>query len=169
MRGRRFTQRRGPLVVYAQDNGIVKALRNVPGVETASVKHLGLLQLAPGAHLGRFIIWTQGAFESLDSVYGSDSTKSIKSGYTLPSNIISNTDVTRLINSAEVQAVVDQLVKKTQKKSHVLKNPLKNKQVLLRLNPYIGRLTLLKKVGSAKVEQAKVKPSKGQFAEVLKN
>ena len=43
LRGRRFTQRRGPLVVYAQDNGIVKALRNVPGVETASVKHLGLL------------------------------------------------------------------------------------------------------------------------------
>ena len=169
LRGRRFTQRRGPLVVYAQDNGIVKALRNVPGVETASVKHLGLLQLAPGAHLGRFIIWTQGAFESLDSVYGSDSTKSIKSGYTLPSNIISNTDVTRLINSAEVQAVVRPAGEKTQKKSHVLKkNPLKNKQVLLRLNPY-AKAYAAEKVGSAKVEQAKVKPSKGQFAEVLKN
>ena len=103
------------MVVYAQDNGIVKALRNVPGVETASVKHLGLLQLAPGAHLGRFIIWTQGAFESLDSVYGSDSTKSIKSGYTLPSNIISNTDVTRLINSAEVQAVVRPAGEKTKR------------------------------------------------------
>ena len=111
--------------------------------------------MAPGAHLGRFIIWTQGAFESLDSVYGSDSTKSIKSGYTLPSNIISNTDITRLINSAEVKAVVRPAGEKTQKKSHVLKkNPLKNKQVLLRLNPY-AKAYAAEKVGSAKVEQAK--------------
>lgn len=169
LRGRRFTQRRGPLVVYAQDNGIVKALRNVPGVETASVKHLGLLQLAPGAHLGRFIIWTQGAFESLDSVYGSDSTKSVKSGYTSPANIISNTDVTRIINSAEVQAVVRPAGEKSQKKSHVLKkNPLKNKQVLLRLNPY-AKAYAAEKLGSAKVEKSKAKPSKGQFADVLKN
>ena len=45
-RNRRWTQRRGPLVVYAEDNGIVKALRNVPGVETANVASLNLLQLA---------------------------------------------------------------------------------------------------------------------------
>ncbi|GMF79772.1 unnamed protein product [[Candida] boidinii] len=106
LRGRRFTQRRGPLVVYAQDNGLVKAFRNIPGVETANVKSLGLLQLAPGAHLGRFVIWTESAFAALDSIYGSETTASTKSGYTLPSNIITNTDVTRLINSAEIQAVV---------------------------------------------------------------
>ncbi|EGV62376.1 60S ribosomal protein L4B [Yamadazyma tenuis] len=169
LRGRRFTQRRGPLVVYAEDNGLVKALRNIPGVETAPVKHLGLLQLAPGAHLGRFIIWTQGAFESLDSVYGSEATKSVKSNYALPSNIISNTDVTRLINSAEIQAVVRPAGQATQKRAHVLKkNPLKNKQVLLRLNPYAKTFSE-QKLGSAKVEQPKTKPSKGAFADVLKN
>ena len=169
LRGRRFTQRRGPLVVYAQDNGLVKALRNVPGVETTNVKHLGLLQLAPGAHLGRFIIWTQGAFESLDAIYGSDSTKSVKSNYSLPSNIITNTDVTRLINSAEVQAVVRPAGQPSQKRTHVLKkNPLKNKQVLLRLNPYAKAFSA-EKLGSAKVDGTAAKPSKGQFAEVLKN
>ncbi|CAI5757253.1 unnamed protein product [Candida verbasci] len=169
LRGRRFTQRRGPLVVYAEDNGLVKALRNIPGVETSSVKHLGLLQLAPGAHLGRFVIWTQGAFEALDSVYGSESTKSVKSGYSLPSNIISNTDVTRLINSAEVQAVVRPAGESTQKKTHVLKkNPLRNKQVLLRLNPY-AKAYSAEKLGQAKVDNKKVKPSKGQFAKVLRD
>lgn len=169
LRGRRFTQRRGPLVVYSQDNGLVKALRNVPGVETTDVKHLGLLQLAPGAHLGRFIVWTQGAFESLDSIYGSDSSASVKSGYTLPANIISNTDVTRLINSAEVQAVVRPAGQPTQKRTHVLKkNPLKNKQVLLRLNPY-AKAYAAEKLGSAKVDQKAVKPSKGAFSSVLKN
>lgn len=33
MRGRRFRQRRGPLVIYDQDDGITKAFRNIPGVE----------------------------------------------------------------------------------------------------------------------------------------
>lgn len=170
LRGRRFTQRRGPLVVYGEDNGVVKALRNVPGVETCSVRHLGLLQLAPGAHLGRFIIWTQNAFESLDAVYGSESTSSIKSGYQLPSNIIANTDVTRLINSAEIQAVIRPAGQPSQKKTHVLKkNPLKNKQVLLRLNPYAKTFSE-KKLGSAKTEGSKAaKPSKGQFSQVLKD
>merc|ERR1711892_1414578 len=31
LRGRRFVQRRGPLVVYNNDNGIVQAFRNLPG------------------------------------------------------------------------------------------------------------------------------------------
>ncbi|ODV86288.1 hypothetical protein CANARDRAFT_175208 [[Candida] arabinofermentans NRRL YB-2248] len=161
LRGRRFTQRRGPLVVYAQDNGLVKAFRNVPGVETANVKSLGLLQLAPGAHLGRFIIWTESAFAALDSVYGSETTASSKSGYSLPANIISNTDVTRIINSAEIQAVVRPAGQSTQKRTHVLKkNPLKNKQVLLRLNPY-AKAFAEKKLGSAKSESKGEKPSKG--------
>ena len=51
MRGRRFTQRRGPLVIYDQDNGLTKAFRNIPGVELASVHALNLLQLTPGGHL----------------------------------------------------------------------------------------------------------------------
>ncbi|GMF05944.1 unnamed protein product [Ambrosiozyma monospora] len=126
LRNRRWTQRKGPLVVYAQDNGLVKAFRNVPGVETANVKSLGLLQLAPGSHLGRFVIWTESAFAALDSVYE-----------TTPANIITNTDVARLINSAEIQSVTRPAGQATQKRTHVLKkNPLKNKQVALRLNPY---------------------------------
>jgi large subunit ribosomal protein L4e len=70
IRGRRHRQRRGPLIVYNEDKGIVKAFRNIPGVEISSVKALNLLQLAPGGHVGRFIIWTQSAFELLDEVFG---------------------------------------------------------------------------------------------------
>ena len=29
-----------------------------------------VLQLAPGGHLGRFIIWTKSAFDQLDSIFG---------------------------------------------------------------------------------------------------
>lgn len=70
MRGRRHRQRRGPLIVYGEDRGIVKAFRNLPGVEVANVTALNLLQLAPGGHLGRFIIWTESAFALLDDVFG---------------------------------------------------------------------------------------------------
>merc|ERR1711939_576853 len=63
LRGRR--QRRGPLVVYDPEvdgKELSLAFRNISGVETSSVFALNLLQLAPGGHLGRFIIWTSAAF-----------------------------------------------------------------------------------------------------------
>lgn len=170
LRGRRYVQRRGPLVVYGEDNGLVKAFRNIPGVETANVSSLGLLQLAPGAHVGRFIIWTESAFAKLDSVWGSEAVASSKSGYSLPANILANSDVTRIINSSEIQAVVRPAGQPTQKRTHVLKkNPLKNKQVLLRLNPYAKAFSA-EKLGSRKAEgKGASKPSKGQFEELLKH
>ena len=112
--------------------------------------------------MGRFVIWTQAAFESLDSVYEA------KSNYRLPSNIVSNTDYKSLINSTEIQAVVRPAGEANTKRPHVLKkNPLKNKQVMLRLNPYAKTFSA-EKLGSIKVESKKTKPSKGQFVNVLK-
>lgn len=70
MRNRRYTLRKGPLVIYGNDSGISKAFRNLPGVEVASVDSLNLLQLAPGGHLGRFCIWTKSAFDKLDTIFG---------------------------------------------------------------------------------------------------
>merc|ERR1719487_930126 len=70
MRNRRYVMRRGPLVVYNEDNGVVRALRNVPGVETASVDSLNLLQLAPGGSFGRFVVWTENALKKLNEIYG---------------------------------------------------------------------------------------------------
>ncbi|QLQ80391.1 hypothetical protein HG537_0D03920 [Torulaspora globosa] len=167
-RNRRWTQRRGPLVVYSEDNGIVKAFRNVPGVETANVASLNLLQLAPGAHLGRFVIWTESAFANLDKIWGSETVASAKSNYALPSNIITNADVTRIINSSDIQSVVRPAGQATQKRTHVLKkNPLKNKQVLLRLNPY-AKVFAAEKLGSKKVEKSTQKPA-DVFAQTLKH
>ena len=66
-----------------------------------------MLQLAPGGHLGRFIIWTKSAFDQLDSVFGTVETESKeKKGYRLPQAPMTNSDLTRLINSDEIQSVV---------------------------------------------------------------
>merc|ERR1712187_584496 len=70
MRNRRYVMRRGPLVIYNEDNGIVRAMRNIPGVETACVDRLNSLKLAPGGNFGRFLIWSEGAFKKLGEIYG---------------------------------------------------------------------------------------------------
>lgn len=41
-RNRRHQQRRGPLICFSQDNGIVKAFRNIPGVELVSLVRRGI-------------------------------------------------------------------------------------------------------------------------------
>lgn len=140
MRGRRYVQRRGPLVVYAEDKGISKAFRNLAGVETAHVERLNLLQLAPGGHLGRFCIWTQAAFEKLTAVYGSVNRESEqKSGYKLPRSKMTNSDLTRIINSDEIQSKL-RARNTTVTRRHIKKNPLKNLGVMVKLNPYALQL-----------------------------
>jgi large subunit ribosomal protein L4e len=107
MRNRRYTMRRGPLVIYNEDHGIKQAFRNLPGVDLISVDRLNLLKLAPGSHLGRFCIWSQGAFEKLDSVYGTlRKPSTMKTNFKLPRAKMTNADLPRLINSDEVQSIV---------------------------------------------------------------
>lgn len=142
LRGRRYRQRRGPLVIYdpeVEGKELVKGFRNIPGVETCPVASINLLQLAPGGHLGRFVIWTSGAFKALDSIYGSTTRASdLKKDFRLPSNIVSQADLGRLINSTETQSALNKPKgdKVTRRTNVQKKNPLKNKQVMLRLNPY---------------------------------
>lgn len=107
-------------------------------MEVACVDRLNLLELAPGGHLGRFCIWTKAAVEKMDSIFGTHSAaSSVKKGYVLPRAIMTNADVSRHINSDELQSVV-KAPKKDHKVAHgVLKrNPLTNKKMLDKLNAY---------------------------------
>lgn len=70
MRNRRWTRRLGPLIIYNKDDGLVKAFRNIPGVDMQPISRLNILRLAPGGHVGRFCIWTESAFKQLDGLYG---------------------------------------------------------------------------------------------------
>lgn len=136
LRNRRFKQRRGPLVVFEKDDGIVKAFRNLPGLDLCNVDHLNLLQLAPGGHVGRFIIWTEGALDKLDSIYGTgESGSSKKKNWMTPKNIISNSDVARIINSDEIQSVIRPVAERPMYIPRK-KNPLRHNEVMFKLNPY---------------------------------
>jgi large subunit ribosomal protein L4e len=100
MRNRRYTLRRGPLIIYKTNDGVEQAFRNLPGVELCCVDRLNLLQLAPGGHMGRFCVWSQAALEALDTIYG-------ESGKRIPTAVMTNADLARIINSDEIQSVVN--------------------------------------------------------------
>merc|ERR1719298_184310 len=137
--------RRGPLVIYSEDSGIVKAMRNIPGVETASVDRLNLLSLAPGGQFGRFVIWTEGAFHKLQKMYGNlKSGAPLKKGYTIPRPPMEQSDIARIINSDEVQSVLRPKLE-APKRFAAKKNPLTNKAAMEKLNPGATQKRLLRK------------------------
>ena len=111
MRNRRYTMRVGPMVVYADgEEAVALPFRNIPGVELCNVNRMNVLRMAPGGHVGRFVIWTKAAFERLEALYGPE------------------------INSAEIQAVVRPAKKVVAYPKKA--NALKNKAVMDSLNPY---------------------------------
>jgi len=69
-RGRKRKVGKGPLIVISEDMGIVKAGSNIPGVDVVHVEGLNADLLAPGAHPGRLVVWTESAFKALDEVWG---------------------------------------------------------------------------------------------------
>lgn len=136
MRNRRRIQRRGPLIVYSKDDGLKKAFRNIPGVETMNVNKMSLLKLAPGGHVGRFVIWTEAAFKRLNNIFGTWEKKSLaKKGYSMPHTKMANPDLERLLKSEEITSVLRRPKKNVTR--HVRRlNPLTNTRALIKLNPY---------------------------------
>ncbi|MCD6241085.1 50S ribosomal protein L4, partial [Candidatus Bathyarchaeota archaeon] len=70
MRGRRYKQAKGPLIIVSESNGIMKAAKNLPGVDVVTVDNLNVELLAPGTHPGRLTVWTQSAIEKLKERFG---------------------------------------------------------------------------------------------------
>jgi len=113
MRNRKYKERKGPLIIYAKNNGILKSFRNIKGIELMSINRLNLLGLAPGGQVGRFVIWTEGAFKQLKDIFGSytnpgDSIINKRGGskYQLPRPLMINTDFDKIVQSDEIQNVI---------------------------------------------------------------
>eukprot|EP00906_Rhabdomonas_costata_P026364 RCo037544 len=123
VRGRKRKLKKGPLIICNNMRHLHLALRNIPGVDIMHVKHLNLLRLCPGGHVGRMIVWTESAFKKLDAKFRAF----------LPGHVV---DGKRVLNSEEVQGVV--------RKKHPMKRKVKrgaraNRQKTLReqLNPAV--------------------------------
>lgn len=161
-RNRRRVQLKGPLVIHSRPKSgkLAKAFRNISGVDLANVRQLDLLQLAPGGHLGRFIIWTESAFKQLDKVFGTwkkDSEQ--KLGYRLPRAVMHNADLDRIINSDEIQSII-----RPKRRPPFIthrKNPLRNIGAMIKLNPWsmeVKRRNLIRMQKAKVAEKKKLKP-----------
>jgi len=134
MRNRRWKHRLGPLIIYSENDGIVQSVRNIRGIDFCNVSSLNLLKLAPGGHIGRLIIWTESAFRALNVYYGTCNKGSkMKKGFVLPRPIMTNCDLSRIINSQEIQSVL----KPKRRRQHYEKkrDPLKHPDLMAKLNP----------------------------------
>ena len=60
----------GPLIVVSENKGLVDAAGNLPGVDVVMVKNLNAELLAPGTHPGRLTLWTSGAIDQLEKLFG---------------------------------------------------------------------------------------------------
>jgi large subunit ribosomal protein L4e len=127
-RNRKYVLRRGPLVIYKTNDGVEQAFRNLPGVELCCVDRLNLLQLAPGGHMGRFCVWSQAALDALNEIYGSE-------GKSIPEDLMANADLARIINSDEIQSVLNP-AKSANKIYLRKKNPLTSIKALAKLDPF---------------------------------
>lgn len=99
-------------MVYDEENcPLLKAHRNIPGLDAVNVHRLNLLQLAPGGTLGRMIIWSSNAFKSLNNVFGTfDSPSAEKKNWYLPRMLLTTPDITKLL---ETDSIYDTFKKQT--------------------------------------------------------
>lgn len=61
MRGRKYAKRKGPLFVVSKPCSLIKACKNIPGIDVTNVVSLNAEKLAPGCAPGRLTIWTEDA------------------------------------------------------------------------------------------------------------
>ncbi|MHA1472184.1 MAG: 50S ribosomal protein L4 [Promethearchaeota archaeon] len=66
-RGRKYKNKKSVLIVIKEDFGVIKASRNIPGLDIMKIKNLSVAHLAPGGLPGRLVLWSQSAFNELQT------------------------------------------------------------------------------------------------------
>ena len=69
MRGRKYKKKKGALVIVSKDCELLRAARNIAGVDAVRCEDLNAELLAPGAQAGRLTIFTKAALEKLDKMF----------------------------------------------------------------------------------------------------
>jgi large subunit ribosomal protein L4e len=69
LRGRKYKHKKSILIVAGEDSPILKAARNLSGVDVVTVDSLNAELLAPGTHAGRLTVWTESAIGKLEGAF----------------------------------------------------------------------------------------------------
>lgn len=65
-RGRKYSTRKGPLLVVEDSSKVSDAVSNIPGVEVSTVENLNAELLSHGGRPGRLAVWSEAAVEKLE-------------------------------------------------------------------------------------------------------
>jgi len=65
-RGRKYHKKIGPLFIVSAHCPLIRAAKNIPGVDAVRAQDLNAEILAPGCHAGRLSLWTEGALDMLE-------------------------------------------------------------------------------------------------------
>lgn len=149
-RNRRHVIRKGPLLVVSKRCEAMKAFRNLPGLDINYVTSLNLLRLAPGGHLGRLIVWTEEAFNQLDTVLKCDTIQGLP-------------DSKRVINSEEVQKVVRRKIKN--KRRRIYNRPRPRLNPAARIESNIQKKLYLERVKVNRDPELRKKKEKAKVAQ----
>ena len=69
MRGRRYKRKKGPLLIVSSPNvSLMKAARNLEGVDVKPIERLSVIHLAPGGWPARLVVWSRVAFEMIQDI-----------------------------------------------------------------------------------------------------
>lgn len=66
-RGRKYKSKAGPLIIVSKECALLKAARNIAGINVKIVKSINAKVLAPSTNPGRLAIWTQDAIKELEN------------------------------------------------------------------------------------------------------
>jgi len=163
LRNRRWVRKVGVLIVYHNDGGapppLLKGARNLQGCEVVSADKLNILDMAPGGNMGRFIIWTEDAFNHLKKMYEGETAKK---RYHLRTDVLTNADVQAIINSEAVQSVLRPKIS-VPKYSRRKANPIANVEYRKFLDPTYQSEELKELQKSFKVPKESKKRKKTGF------
>jgi large subunit ribosomal protein L4e len=65
-RGRKYKKAKSLLIVTGEKNSLLKAARNIEGIDITNSRNLNAKLLAPGAKPGRLTLWTENAIKELN-------------------------------------------------------------------------------------------------------
>lgn len=138
-RNRRYTFRVGPMVIVGNGARCDLGFRNIPGVKVANVNSLSLVDLCPGGHPGRLLVWSEKAFSQLNDIFGTQKEASKKkTNFYVPTPVILQPSVGRVLTSDTIQSALLPKRKPTRKVHHV--NALTNKEARKTLFPKNAKL-----------------------------
>jgi large subunit ribosomal protein L4e len=99
--------------------------------------------------MGRFCVWSQAALDKLDTIYGEE-------GKPIPAAAMTNADLARLINSDEIQSVLN-AAKPSPKTYPAKANPLRSLVALEKLDAHAANKRRMAQKAEADREANKAK------------